>query len=183
MSRIGIIIEGVQDGYDEKALTHLIERAHTNTEVQVHARPCGGAPDLIRKFPGYLEEFRHRGDITKAFVVRDGDGKCFADLVAKLRTRIAGRSYPFQLDFLFIREELETWFLADEKALSDLVGKPVRTQPHPEKVLHAKEDLKKILSTGGKDYTPSVAGFLAKTIDVHVLNSRCPSFKRFWELF
>ena len=143
MSQIGIIIGSVQDGYDEKALTRFIERVHINTEVQVIARSCGGAHDLIRKFPGFLEEFKYRGDIKRALIVRDGDGKCFADLAVKLQKKIAGRSpYPFPIDFLFIREELETWFLADEKALSALVGKQVQPRHQPETVVHAKKSLK-----------------------------------------
>jgi hypothetical protein len=181
MTRIGIIIEGV---YDEKAFRRLIERTHTNTQVQVIARPCGGVSQLINKFPGYLKEFRYRGDVTRALVVRDGDGKCFADLDRKLRQKIAGWApYPLQLDLFFVRKELETWFLADEKALSDLVGRQVSPQHHPETVLHAKEELKRILSRGGKDYTPAVAEILAQSGNVDVLKSRCPSFRRFWGLF
>lgn len=183
MPGVGIVVEGVKDGYDEKALTVFLQRALGST-TQVIARPCGGKSDLIKKFPNYLEEFRHRGDIATALVVRDADGKCFSELDARMRARTSGRpEYPFPLHLLFIRQELEAWFLADEAALSQVVRRQVPPHHRPENLLSAKEELERILLMGKIQYTSAVAETLARSVNVEALRSRCPSFKRFWELF
>lgn len=176
MSQIGLIIEGV---YDEKALKCLVKRARPDAEII--ARPCSGKTNLIRKFSGYLEEFRY-SSVNKALVIRDSDGKCFANLKAKFRSKIQNRTYPFPLDFLFIRQELEAWFLADENALANLTARRVSPHHEPENCLHAKEKLERILSLGRLTYTDAIAERLAQSVDLDILKERCPSFRRFWDL-
>ena len=55
MHSVGVIVEGI---YDEAALTEFVQKCLA-TEVNVICRVCGGAPQLMRKFPGFLEHFRH----------------------------------------------------------------------------------------------------------------------------
>lgn len=90
MGKIGVIVEGVEDGYDEKALRVLIRRIMPDPP-EVIVRPCGGNPQLMKKFPGHLEHFRYRGDITRALVIRDADGKCPVELRARMEAVIATR--------------------------------------------------------------------------------------------
>ena len=74
---------------------------------------------LVKKFPGFLQEFRHAKDgapVDKALVIRDADHKNPAELLAKMEARIVNRVYPFPRKLLIVVEELEAWLLADEEA-------------------------------------------------------------------
>ena len=73
MATFGLVVEGY---YDEAVLRELIQKCTTPSEVDIICRPCGNAPQVLKKFPGFLEEFRHvklGSHVDKAVVVRDAD--------------------------------------------------------------------------------------------------------------
>ena len=178
MRCVGLIVEGT---YDEVALTEFIRKC-VPSEVDVICRPCGSAIQLMKKFPGFLESFRHVNEglpVDNAIVVRDADHKNPNDLIARMENRISGRSYPFPRHLLVIVQELEAWLLADEEALSAATGKPQKRIPEPEAVNDPKARLEMILSDAGFVYTAEVARKIASAARADVLSVRCPSFKRF----
>jgi len=180
MAAIGLVVEGI---YDEAALTELIRKCATS-EVDVICRPCGSAFQLMRKFPGFLESFRHVKEgrpVDNAIVIRDADHKDPNDLIARMETRISGRIYPFSRHLLVIVQELEAWLLADEEALALITGRPQRGVPNPESLNNPKARLEKILSDVNIGYTAEIARKIAAAARVDVLSVRCPSFKRFQE--
>ena len=74
MPSVGLIVEGM---YDEAALTELVRKCFV-TDVEIICRECGGGPQLMRKFPGFLKEFEHVNagiPVDKAIVIRDADQK------------------------------------------------------------------------------------------------------------
>ena len=74
MVAVGLIVEGI---YDDAALMELVRKCH-RSEVDVVCRTCGSASHLMKKFPGFLESFRHvkeGGPVDNAFVIRDADHK------------------------------------------------------------------------------------------------------------
>jgi hypothetical protein len=178
MFAVGLVVEGI---YDEAALTELIRKCHLS-DVEVICRPCGSANQLMKKFPGFLESFRHGkegGPVDKAIVVRDADHKDVNALIARMESRVGGRIYPFSRHLLAVVQELETWLLADEGALALVTGRPQRGLPSPESLHNPKVRLERILSDVNIVYTAEIARKIAAAASVDVLANRCPSFRRF----
>lgn len=178
MSAIGLIVEGI---YDEAALTELIQKCATS-EVDVICRPCGSAIQLMRKFPGFLESFRHVKEgspVDNAIVIRDADHKDRNELIARMETRIIGRSFPFSRHLLVIVQELEAWLIADEEALAFVTGRPQPRIFNPESLNDPKATLEKILSDVKIAYTAEVARKIAAAVRTEVLLVQCPSFRQF----
>ncbi len=174
---VGLIVEGA---YDEAALTEFVKSVAS--DVRVISRPCGNAFQLVKKFPAFLEEFRHAKDgapVDKALVIRDADRKNPAELIAKMEARIANRVYPFPKSILIAVEEMESWLLADEAALSAVTGGSVRRVPEPDRISDPKARLRNILSEAGIAYTAEIARKIAAGTRIDVLANRCPSFRPF----
>jgi len=178
MLTFGLIVEGQ---YDEMAIGGLIPR-FAPADVEIVARPCGSKVQLMRRFSGFLEEFRYiknGSHVDKALVVRDADGKDPLRLLETMRSKISGHTYPFPVQLVVIVEELEAWLLADEASLAGIIGKRVRRTPNPEGLHDPKEQLKRLLSEGKVYYTSEIARKIAVNANVDTLASRCPSFGRF----
>jgi Domain of unknown function (DUF4276) len=175
---IGLVVEGI---YDEAALTEFVRKS-VEPDVRVICRPCGNAIQLMKKFPAFLEEFRHAKDgapVDKGLVIRDADGKNPTELIAKMETRIANRVYSFPRKLLVAVEELEAWLLADEEALSSVTARAVGRVTDPEKIVDPKARLRTILSNAGIVYTAEEARKIAAAARLDTLAVRCPSFKTF----
>jgi Domain of unknown function (DUF4276) len=177
---IGLVVEGI---YDEAALTELVRKC-SSSDVDIICRPCGSATQLMKKFPGFLESFRHvkgGAPADRAVVVRDADHKNPNDLITRMESRISGRVYPFPTHLLVVVQELEAWLVADETALSLVTGRPQRRILNPERMNDPKAKLEKILSDAGIAYTPEIARKISLATRVDVLSVRCPSFKSLQE--
>ncbi len=180
MPLVGLIVEG---SYDEAALSELVLKCFL-AEVRVICRQCGNAFQLMKTFPGFLEDFRqvnHGLPVDKAIVIRDADQKNPDELIAKMASKINGRSYLFPLKLLVVVQELEAWLLGDEDAIFSVTG---RRQPRirdPERLADPKERLRRILSDARIAYTAEVARKIAAATRADVLATRCPSFRKFQE--
>ncbi len=176
MPRFGIVLEGP---YDEKALKEFLRRCF-GADCEIESRACATRGGVTRKFRNYLEEFRYRGDIQKAFVVRDADGKDPSQLTAQMQAMIENRAYPFPVKFAVIVQELEAWLLADHDAISTVTGRQTKRQPDPIEALNSpKERLQDLLSKAGLAYTEEVARKIAAAANVEKLRERCPAFRGF----
>jgi hypothetical protein len=90
MASVGLIVEG---DYDEAALAEFVQGC-LSPEVSVICLRCGGAPQLMRKLPGFMEHFRYANagsHVDKAIVVRDADRKIPEDLISQMESKISGR--------------------------------------------------------------------------------------------
>jgi Domain of unknown function (DUF4276) len=180
MPSVGLIVEGI---YDEAALTKLVQTCFS-TEVDIICRPCGGVPQLMKLFPGFLREFEHVNaglPVDKGIVIRDADQKDPDALISLMESKISGRIYPFTTKCLVIVQNLETWLLADEEALSSVTRRTQRRVSNPEGIIDPKTRLRKILSDVQIDYTAVVAREIAAFARPDVLAARCPSFRKFQE--
>ncbi len=183
MATYGIVVEG---DYDVAALTEIIKKCLSN-EIEVIQRRCGDKSQLMRKFPGYLESFRYEkqgSPVDKAFVIRDADNKETHTLLEEMKSKIAGRTYPFEIKFIIIVQELETWLLTDEEAISRVTqsrsGRTVsKVNEDLESIIQPKERLKKILSDAKVPYTAEVAREISKESDLLKIEYCCPGFKKF----
>lgn len=94
MLTFGIVVEG---DYDEVVLTEFIHKcAGHNAEVM--ARVCSPKGNLMKRFPGFLEEFRYVKQgmpVDKALVVRDADMREPQGLLREMESKIAHRTYEF----------------------------------------------------------------------------------------
>lgn len=175
MFTFGIVVEGV---YDEQVIAALVEKIFPQN-CRCLCRPTGGKPNLMKKFPGFLEEFRFNA-VDKALVVRDADRKLVDQLRDRMEERVRGRSYPFALKFCVIKEEMETWLLADEQAISKVVGENIpRVSEDLENIKKPKEKLTQILSRPKVNYTPEVARKIAAEAEPDTIEYRCPGFRVF----
>ena len=180
MPTYGIVVEG---DYDSAALPEIIKKC-LSSDIEIIARPCGDKSQLMKKFPGFLEAFRYAkggAPVDKALVIRDADNKNPDELLKKMKSKIAGRNYlDFEVKFIIIVQELETWLLADENAISKVSGKTVsRVNEDLESISHPKEKLWDILFVAGLPYTAEVARKIAKESDIFRIENRCPKFKEF----
>lgn len=186
MSTYGIVIEG---SYDSAAIAEIIKKC-LSSEIEIIHRPCGSKSHLMKKFPGFLKEFcyvKEGAHVNKAFVIRDADTKDpdkLDKLVDEMKSKIVGRTYPFEIKFILIVQELETWLLADEEAISRVTqfrsGRTVsRINETLESIVHPKEKLKNILSNAKVPYTAEVAREIAKESELSKIENRCPKFREF----
>lgn len=183
MPTFGLVVEGT---YDEAALTVLIRKC-IEGDVDVVARPCGPSGALMNKLPGFLEEFRHvrQGThVDKALVIRDSNDKDPDELMQRMQSNVADRSYPFPLRFVLIVRELETWLLADNAAISEVTqeysGRIVSAINETlEEIRDPKARLQRILSDARVAYTEEVARKIATAANLNRIEYRCPNFRIF----
>ena len=76
-------------------------------------------------------------------------------------------------------DELESWLLVDENAISKRLGKNVRAVPNPESIHDAKEYLEELFEEAGEKYLTKFGGEIAKYVDVEKLKGKCASFADF----
>lgn len=182
MSIYGIVIEG---SYDQ-ALVEIIKNI-LQDKKEIISRPCGGKTQLMNTFRVHLESFRflsHGLHLDKVLVIRDAGGKDPEELLERLREKILGRTYPFEVKFIVIIQNLETWLLSDEEAISRVTqsrtGRTVsRVTENLESIFHPKERLKTLLSGINVYYTQAVAKEIAKLVDLSKIENRCQSFRNF----
>lgn len=183
MAFYGIVVEG---NYDKAALTEIIKKC-LSSDIEIAPRLCGGKDRLMKHFLGFLESFRYEKQglpVDKALVIRDADDKDPDELSERMKSKIIDRTYSFEVKFIAIVQELETWLLADENAISKVTqarsGKTVsRINENLESIVNPKEKLQNILSNAGVPYTPVVAREIAKGLDISIIKNRCPGFKEF----
>lgn len=180
MLTFGLVVEGNDD---KTALTELIQKC-ARTGVDVVSRTCGGKAQLMKKFLGHLEEFRHTkkgSNLNKALIIRDADNKGPGELINRMQSKISNRHYPFPVKLLVIVQELEAWLLADETAVSLVTGKTTPAIPNPEGLSDPKQRLRNVLSKAKISYTAEIARKIAARAKIEILESRCPSFREFRE--
>lgn len=176
---LGIVVEG---DYDAKAIPELITRC-LGSEIKIITRLCGGKGNLMKKFPGFLEEFRRLkqgAPIDQAFVICDADKNEPDELLTVVRDKYANREYPFPVEPVIIVRELETWLLSDSAALSHVTGRRIaEINDSLEAIPDPKERLERILRRHKIAYTAEIARQIAAATNADTLAYRCPSFRNF----
>jgi len=182
---VGIVVEGDRDA---EAYPELIRKIRDDIET-ILAKPCGGSSELMKKFVGWLKHFQWHAQrsIDKAIVIVDTDCSNASALEDRLRHIYdQSRFHPgFPVHFHATKCEIETWLLADERAVSQVSrqrGKnkqvaavPIRLESHR----NAKGLFHRILSEGNLPATPRVYREIASAADVERIAARCPSFQNF----
>ena len=183
----GIITEGV---YDSAVYEAIIRKLSPG--VPIKTLECGGKTELMKRFPGLLNTFKHcfaEGPVDMAVVIRDADGKKPEEIETQMASKVDAGNYPFALgvQFFAVPQAMESWLLADVNALDAVVRRRCRkrvTKSHdaPETLPNPKERLRNLLSDYNLAYTSELAREIAQKIDLDRLAARCPRFRVFSQL-
>jgi hypothetical protein len=178
----GLIVEGIYDTPVYETLTNRLD----SPDARFFTLECGGVGNLMKRFPGllrYLEVIDGGNPVDRALVIRDCGNRLAADVEAEMRIKIAGVQYRFPrgVDVCAVRQETETWLLADEQAISTVAsGRTVGTvNGNLEDIIDPKARLQRILSHVKLDYLPSTLGAVARRADVEIMRYRLPAFRSF----
>ena len=182
----GLIVEGP---YDTAVYPALIQNI-VGTEVKIYPPiECQGVGTLLKKFPVHLARLQHAhlgGPVGKALVIRDWTSSDLRECERRLEERVQRRLYTFPggIAFCCVRQETESWLLADEEAINFVArergGKAVPRVPNQiEEIANPKERFVRVLSKAKLPYTPAVCEAIAVRASLEVLRDRCPSFRSF----
>jgi len=186
MQSYGIVVEG---DYDGGVFVEIIKKICPEAD-DTRVLQAGGSAQVMKKFPGLLRGLEHvtrqGGPVEKALVIRDADCKDPAEIEAKMQKSAEGRrfSFPAGVSFHVVKQEMETWLLADADAINRVAEsrckRPIaRVLDRLEELQDAKGKLMATLSQSGLNYTAAVCREIAKEIDLAKLRTRCPSFQAF----
>jgi hypothetical protein len=177
MITFGLIVEG---NYDKQIIQPLIQKILLRKHNCI-CRVTFGNPRLLQKYPGFLEEFKYKM-VNKAIIIKDTDLKPAEKLLQQMKSKKPNRDYPFPIYFCVVKKEIEAWLLADEQAISKVVGKQVpRIKGNLEDINDPKGRLQRILSKANINYTEKIAGKIALEADINIIEHRCSYFKIFRE--
>lgn len=181
----GIVVEGP---YDTAVYEELIRKI-CSADVELFARPAGGVSRLMGSFPKQLkvlEYIRQGRPVEKALVIRDSGVKDPVSLEQEMARKITGHTYAFPkgVQFHAVRREMETWLLADVRAVnlvaSSRGGSRVPDiQETLEEIVDPKERFTRLLSAAGLPYDAQVCREIARHLELETLRNRCPSFRSF----
>jgi hypothetical protein len=169
MPNIGLIVEGP---YDEVAIATFVRRCRPG--VTVTTRKCRGT--VTGRVSGILAELDQRYKIERVLIISDADGRDPAEIISEIKSRVRGK-YRCVVTTFVIVEMLETWLIADPAALKSVLGIK-RSFPNPEKIPDPKSELIRQF-TRSAGYTPEIARKIAESIDLKVLEKKCPGFLKF----
>lgn len=140
--QVGLILEGIRDGADQKVCEHLAERIRPGIEVV--CRPLGPKPNLIAKCGSVAAQLLKDGcervviiwDLYPAW--REGKPCRKKDREGILNSLVLSGVETEKIALVCIEQELEAWLLADRRALSAVLSKPhrkvvIKSQKHPER--------------------------------------------------
>jgi hypothetical protein len=173
-----------EDTYILRSLPVLISRLVDLEGDPVECRIMNGKPHFIANFWKVVKEFQFKYPaMRKVLAVCDADNDCVVTLADKLRERATARlgTLPFPLVFHVIKQELETWWIAESAAISSATDVAI---PFPggnveQDVFDPKGYIVRRLAPAKRTYTPGDAAAAAAAIDLTTLKDRCPGFVRF----
>lgn len=182
---IGIVVEGPSDG----AAYPVLMRRIRNDVNQLQVRECGGKSRLKHGFVGFLKEFQRNPawQVDSAFVIRDSDCKPAQPIEDQLESLMRESDFDpqFSVQFFAIKCQLETWLLADERAINHVSrrrGKNLDVQRVDfqfDTDNRAKDLFSIQLRMADLPPSPQVYGEIAGVTNLDCVAERCPSFQRF----
>lgn len=179
--RLLIVSEGPHELHG--ALPRLVERllesdiAFETAEVRSrrvrrHDRP-GRSEEYEKGLVAWIVEAHDRG-FDGVIVVVDEDGKQERHSGADAAQAFAGLPMPRAIGVAI--RTFDAWMIADEKAWSKLLDRPVDRPPDPEKMRRPKDHARDLqASAAGSDRLRELYAAVAKAADLAVIEERCTS--------
>jgi hypothetical protein len=179
ISNLGLLVSGESD---RQALP-VLARKHLPS-AYIKAITVNGS--FKGKIVRYLKIFQYDGhNYDRVIIIDDSDGADPAAKELKLTTEVGSRTFPFDLSYLIIVQELETWLLADENALTMVSrgrgGTQIsRVNGTMEDIQSPKELLIRTLEEAGAGpYVAETARMIAAHADTSRILSRCQRYQLF----
>ena len=176
--RVLVVVEGMHESGGAvraliKQLRHdLIDLEFdklANATTHVHGKGRG----YFKKAIGWMREARKRGFGAVILLVdRDQVGERLNEITdAQNHTSICDS--PRALGVAV--EAFDAWMLADQQALSGVLGVNIQTQPDPESIAHPKQHFKDLLAElGAASVDAGLYARIAEKLDISILATRCP---------
>jgi hypothetical protein len=106
-------------------------------------------------------------------LVIDEDGHAERASELSAAQQYAGAAFPRAFGIAI--RTFDAWMLADERALTTVLGCPIDRPPAPESLTNPKQYCKRLLeATGGQLSQSEMYAKLAEVIDLAMLEDRCP---------
>ena len=143
-----------------------------NSPGRVHGKGRGYEKKAIRWL---IEAQKSGGNALVLLVDRDGNTTRESEIdAAQQYSNAMGDSF-FPRAMGVAVEMFDAWVFADEKALSQVLGKTIQTQKHPERIANPKEHLRLLLqSEASVTANADLYYAVAEKTDLEQLTSRCP---------
>ncbi len=168
--RVGLVVEGPDD---EEVIKKIFEKLH---RLQPRVRIARGNGNLRRKIEAYQKLLLGR-NCNKIIVLKDLDSANLSELQNEINPKLLRNA-----KFCVAVQSIESWILADNQALTEVIGHTIRPIYTPEDIGDPKDEIRRIFRQHGKQYIPKRdLPELASKIRLSVVRKRCPSFKRFEE--
>ena len=175
MSRkVGIIVEGESD---RRALSKILSRYGLKAEFRLLQ---GGFN--VRKINSLARGLKEAG-CDKVVVLRDTEYKSKEERRSELSRKISELAEGVEV--CFVRCSLESWLLADEKAVEAVTGVKVKEYSNPELIPNHKEELRRIFKRRGSKLGYTAVSHVPKIVEnmnLKKLEAKCLSFKEFLEV-
>lgn len=179
--RLLIVSEGPHELHG--ALPRLVERllesdiAFETAEVRSrkvrrNLRPGQGA-EYEKRLIAWIVEAHDRG-FDGLIVVVDEDGKQERRAGAEAAQAFPGLPMPRAIGVAI--RTFDAWMIADEKAWSKVLDRPVDRPPEPEKMRRPKDHARELqASSAGSDRLRELYAAVAAVANAAVIEERCPS--------
>jgi 5S rRNA maturation endonuclease (ribonuclease M5) len=177
-NKIGLIVEGESD---KKALKEIFSKIGINAEFRVIP---GGFN--VRKI-NVLARMLSNSGCKKVIVLKDTECKQKDEMYEELKDKIRELE---GVDVCLVQCSLESWLVADEKAIESLIGEKtkrsvkVKNFSNPESIPKPKDEMREIFRKAGVriSYIETVhAPEIASRADINKWEEKCESFKEMME--
>lgn len=169
MKKVGLVVEDKH--------TEAIKEISKKLGVKPIIRRQRGRIN-VRKASAFAEELLR--SCEKVIIL--GDADCNEEGERERLQRIYGllpEGLRERVHICIVVHELESWLLADENAISRVLGKNVKPVENPESIHDAKEYLEELFEEVGEKYLTKFGGEIAKHVNVEKLREKCASFADF----
>lgn len=180
--RVVVIASGETE---RRALPHLLaglEMEGIVVDIRIPDRNRQLTPAVVHPIIYTLPHESHPPD--KVVVLVDTDGKSAGDALSTLRRSLQNFApkalIPLGIHFAYAQWHLEAWFFADERHLREYLGGRALGSvdaAQPDQIQNPKQHLKNLLPS--RIYTAGTSESIARTLDVHTIAQRSPSFSAF----
>lgn len=167
--RIGLVVEGRDD---KEVIKKIFKKLHRLPPKVRNAKNNG---NLRRKIKPYQELLSR--NCNKIIVLKDLNSANLNELQNEIKPKL----YP-NANFCVAVQSIESWILADNQALTEVIGKTIKPIHNPEKIRKPKDEIIRIFRHHGRKYIASRdLPELADKMRLSIVRKRCPSFRRFEE--
>ena len=163
-----------------KPLRVLVKRVSENPKLSVFGKGFGGCGKLCRKACSHIKDFASKG-ASRFIVCHDSDGTRPRAVKERLEGVIrAGNCSTYNCSIVVPIEELESWIIADEKAIQTVISTlSITSVASPESLNNPKEWLRsKSRVLGSRPlFIPSIHNKeVLRHTNLDKLATKCPSF-------